>query len=274
MPSLSRHHSSAARHHHPSTPTTSTSLAFTCTTRALPPRFVGAGVRLPGADVSTTDTSTGGTVSSVALAAREKRGKESFQPRPFFDGDGLPFFGGSEATAAVATSFVAASKFGAWGESAARAARVPRDDELESSSARAAGGGGVVAAGIGARRGGAGSGDAGASGEAGSSMMTSVTTSSSLLARRLRRSGVGRSDRSGVGRSGRSGVGRSAETTATGAAGAFSGAGDAATSKSVMATMSSLQGFDPGVRGLALPGVLGVLARSADFGESPSTLES
>ena len=101
-------------HHHPST-----SLAFTCTTRALPPRFVGAGVRLPGADVSTTDTSTGGTVSSGAL--REKRGKESFQPRPFFDGDGLPFFGGSEAMAAVATSFVAASKFGAWGESAARA---------------------------------------------------------------------------------------------------------------------------------------------------------
>jgi len=191
-----------------------------------------------------------------------------------FDGDGLPFFGGSEATAAVATSFVAASKFGAWGESAARAARVPRDDELESSSARAAGGGGVVAAGNGARRGGSGSGDAGASGEAGSSMMTSVTTSSSLLARRLRRSGVGRSGRSGVGRSGRSGVGRSAETTATGAAGAFSGVGDAAPSKSVMATMSSLQGFDPGVRGLALPGVLGVLARSADFGESPSTLES
>ena len=105
-------------HHH-----TSTSLAFTCTTRALPPRFVGAGVRLPGADVSTTETSTGGgAVSSGAL--REKRGKESFQPRPFFDGDGLPFFGGSEATAAVATSFVAASKFGgaAWGESAARAA--------------------------------------------------------------------------------------------------------------------------------------------------------
>ena len=28
------------------------------------------------------------------------------------------------------------------------------------------------------------------------------------------------------------------------------------------------------MRGLALPGVLGVLARSADFGESPSTLES
>ena len=70
----------------------------------MPPRFVGAGVRLPGADVSTTDTSWGGgTVSSGAL--REKRGKESFQPRPFFDGDGLPFFGGSEATAAVATSY-------------------------------------------------------------------------------------------------------------------------------------------------------------------------